>query len=575
LRIKDKIYIILSNNYREADFTCKGDITSMSVEDSIYKELIELVRIPSVTGSEGEVEIARHIYDSLKRERYFMEHPGHLNLVPGPDGHRHSVVALVRSSLNVPDTVLFIGHFDVVGAEVYGDLADKAFDPEALMQAMASRPMDGQARADLESGNWIFGRGVMDMKCGVALELDLLKEFARDPSLFGVNVVVALVFDEEGSSQGMISTLPLLADLAEREGLNFIGAVNTEPTDAGLPGAPGPGYFLSTMGKALVMTYVIGKEAHGGSYFGGLSASLLQSFIDLEIEAHPELRDVLGASVALPPFVLNRECRQKEVYSVSIPHLNMAYYNVFTVARTPRDVLGMFKEAAGRGVKKALDYIDASYMEMKNFGYAGAARERGDVSIFDFAELRRQAARNYTGDFERAEREMALKLKSSGKDLREQGIALLEWEMSWRDKKGPAVIIGFLPPFMPHRSSYGRTEVELRFNRAVEATVSYAENVFGRLLMECPAFGGLCDLSYIGCEIDEGERQTLKENTPGWGVIYDLPFDLMEKLNMPIINLGPLGRGAHTWLERLEWDYALGELPQLLRQFLINSGVGS
>jgi len=102
----------------------------------------------------------------------------------------------------------------------------------------------------------------------------------------------------------------------------------------------------------------------------------------------------------------------------------------------------------------------------------------------------------------------------------------------------------------------------------VEATVSYAETAFGRHLPECPAFGGLCDLSYIGCEIDEVERQTLKENTPGWGVIYDLPFDLMEKLNMPIINLGPLGRGAHTWLERLERDYALRELPQLLRQFI-------
>ena len=80
----------------------------MSVEDRIYEELIKLVRIPSVTGSDGEVEIARHIYDSLKKERYFMEHPGHLNMVPGPDGHRYSVVALVRSFLNVPDTVLFL-----------------------------------------------------------------------------------------------------------------------------------------------------------------------------------------------------------------------------------------------------------------------------------------------------------------------------------------------------------------------------------------------------------------------------------------------------------------------------------
>ena len=144
------------------------------------------------------------------------------------------------------------------------------------------------------------------------------------------------------------------------------------------------------------------------------------------------------------------------MYSVSIPHLSMAYFNVFTVARTPGDVLGLFKEAAGRGAKRALDYIDASYKEMKNFGYAGAARERGRVSVIDFAELRRQAAHNYPGDFERAEREMALKLKSSGKDLREQGIALLEWEMSWRDEKEPAVIIGFLPVSYTHLDVYKR-----------------------------------------------------------------------------------------------------------------------
>jgi len=538
------------------------------VENRIYKELIELVRIPSVTGSDGEVEIARHIYESLKKERYFTENPDHLNLVPGPEEGHSSVVSLVRSSLNVSDTVLFIGHLDVVGAEVYGDLADKAFDPEALMQALRGRVAEKQARADLESGNWIFGRGVMDMKCGVALELDLLKEFASDPSLFAVNLVVALVFDEEGSSQGMISALPFLVALAEREGLRFVGAVNTEPTDAGLPGASGPGYFLSTMGKALVMTYVIGEEAHGGSYYNGLSASLLQDFIDLEIEARPELQDSFANSVAIPPFVLHRECRQRENYSVSIPHLSMAYYNVFTVSRSPGDVLKMFKEAASGGAKKALEYLGASYEAMKNFGYAGVAKRYDEVCILDYEELRKQASRNYLGDFEKAECEMISNLKSSGRDLREQGINLVEWMIPWRDRRGPAVIVGFLPPFMPHRSSYGQSEAEVRFRRAVEATVSYAETAFGRHLPECPAFGGLCDLSYIGCEIDEGERQTLKENTPGWGVIYDLPFDLMEKLNMPIINLGPLGRGAHTWLERLERDYALRELPQLLRQFI-------
>ncbi|MEG3066341.1 M20/M25/M40 family metallo-hydrolase [Acetomicrobium sp.] len=538
------------------------------MEERIYRQLMELVRIPSVTGSEDEIEIARFIYESLAKENYFKEHPSHLALVPGPDGKRISVVAMVRSTADVSDTVLFIGHFDVVGAEVYGELANKAFDPEALGRSLRCRPMDQQAKEDLESGNWIFGRGVMDMKCGVAIELDLLKEFARDPSLFDVNAAVALVFDEEGSSQGMLSVLPFLVQLAEREELRYIGAVNTEPTDAGLPGAPGPGYFLSTMGKALVMVYVVGEEAHGGSYYRGLSAALVQDFINLELEAHPELRDSSANSVTIPPFVLYCECRRKESYSITIPHMSMAYYNVFTVSRSPSDVLKMFKEAASKGAKKALEYLGASYKAMKNFGYTGAVKRYDEVCILSYEELRRQASRNYPGDFEIAEREMISNLKSPDKDLREQGINLAEWMIPWRDQQGPVVIVGFLPPFMPHRSSYGRTETEVHFRRAVESTVSYAETTFGRHLQECPAFGGLCDLSYIGCQVNEGERQILENNIPGWGMLYSLPFESMGRLNMPIINLGPLGRGAHTWAERLERDYALRELPQLLRHFV-------
>lgn len=541
---------------------------SVSMEERIYRQLIELIGIPSVTGSEGEKEITRFICNSLAKEDYFREHPDHLNMVPGPDGKRCSLVAMVRSATERAETVLCIGHLDVVDADVYGDLAKDAFDPESLERALRGLLLDGTVKDDLESGNWIFGRGVMDMKCGLSIELDMLREFARDRRLFNINLVVAAVFDEEGSNQGMISTVPFLHDLSLREGLRYIGAVDTEPTDAGLPGVSDPGYFLSTMGKALAMVYTVGEEAHGGSYYSGISASFMQDYINGELEARPELGDSSRGNVAIPPFVLHRQCRYRENYSVSIPRLSVAYYNVFSVGRAPKNILGSFKKAAARGMEKIVSDLERSHEMLKAEGYRGTARRQKRIPVIEYAKLREEAGRNYPGDFEEAENGWLSELAASGADLREQCIGLVERMLPWLGDKGPVVIVGLLPPYMPFRSSYGDSDGEKRLRRAAEATASYAKEMFGRDLPEYPAFGGLCDLSYVGCEMAEDDRQTLRENIPGWGTLYTLPLESMEKLDIPIINLGPLGRDAHTWRERLERQYALRELPHILRFFI-------
>jgi len=541
---------------------------SMVMEERIYRQLIELVNIPSVTGSEGEKEITRFIYNTLAKEKYFKEHPNHLKTVPGPDGKRCSLVAMVRSASETAETVLCISHLDVVDVDVYGDLAKEAFDPEALQPLLKNYPLDEAAQKDLESGNWIFGRGVMDMKCGVALELDLLEELARNRNSFDVNIVVAAVFDEEGSNQGMISVVPFLEKLAKREELQYIAALNTEPTDAGMPGALEPGYFLSTMGKALVMVYVVGQPAHGGNYFSGISAAFIQNYINIELEAQPELIDASEGGVTIPPFVLNQQCRDRKNYSVSIPHLCVGYYNVFTVGKTPSEIIACFKEAAKRGTEKAIKALEKAYMELATTSYRGAAKKQKNIPVISYEELRNEVAHNFHGDFKKAEKKLMDKLQASGMDLREQGIRLVEWLLSLRKRKDPVIIIGFLPPYMPYRSSYGDSHLEQKLRLAAETTASYARKVFGRKILEYPAFGGLCDLSYVGCEMNDDELESLKANIPGWGTLYELPLESMKKLDMPIINLGPLGRDAHTWIERLERDYALEELPHLLRYFI-------
>jgi len=537
------------------------------MKESLYQQLLELVAIPSITGTDGEIEMAQRLRDSLAGEAYFQAHPKHLQLTQGPDGLRHSLVALVRTAGETDRTVLCISHFDVVDTDVYGDLKDMAFDPPALEKALRGRQLEGAIREDLESGNWIFGRGIMDMKCGVLLELDMLREFARNTRRFNCNLVVATVFDEEGSNTGMTFAVPVLAELAEAEGLRYIAAVNTEPTDAGLPGAATPGYFLGTIGKALPLIYTVGQEAHGGSYYSGLSAALLQNCINDEIEAQPKLAESYAGTVTIPPFLLHQQCRQREHYSVSIPHYSAAYYNIFTLRRGLAEILELFQEAAVRGAAKALDRLHTSYHTLRDAGYPGESQLPTAVPVLTYQELHGEAAANYPGDLKQAEAKWSSELATGGADLREQCIGLVERLLAWRDR-GPAVIVGLLPPFMPFRSSYGQTDAEASLRRAVADTAHYAQECFGRTVVEMPPFGGLCDLSYVGCDMTQAEQRSLQDNLPGWGALYSLPLEAMERLHMPVVNMGPLGRDAHTWKERLERDYALGELPHLLRRLI-------
>ncbi|MBK5247650.1 MAG: hypothetical protein JJE49_10340 [Peptostreptococcaceae bacterium] len=62
-----------------------------------------------------------------------------------------------------------IGHTDTVGIRDYGDLQDLATQPDKLIEALKKVTISEEVRQDLESGNWLAGRGILDMKCGIAI----------------------------------------------------------------------------------------------------------------------------------------------------------------------------------------------------------------------------------------------------------------------------------------------------------------------------------------------------------------------------------------------------------------------
>src|SRR5258706_376353 len=135
---------------------------------------LKLVRFPSITNTPGEVAFAQHLYTLLAAHPYFQANPGHLRIERAPDDPRgrSNVFALVRGG---PRTVVLTGHYDVVSIENYGDLAPYACLPEALLprlvaelEAGAQGEADQLALQDLRSGDYLPGRGALDMKSGLA-----------------------------------------------------------------------------------------------------------------------------------------------------------------------------------------------------------------------------------------------------------------------------------------------------------------------------------------------------------------------------------------------------------------------
>lgn len=150
-------------------------------KDRLYQDFIQLLHVPGISGTRSEVLTAKKVLSLLEEMPYFQSHPAQLWRIPVPDDPlgRFDIAAYLELNPQAKKCVILSGHMDVVGVEEYGHLAELAFDPEALRERITELPLSDEARRDLESGAWIFGRGTADMKLGLALGLELLRHFSE------------------------------------------------------------------------------------------------------------------------------------------------------------------------------------------------------------------------------------------------------------------------------------------------------------------------------------------------------------------------------------------------------------
>lgn len=511
---------------------------------------LRLVSWPSVTGTADEATFAPRLHALLAELPCFREAPDHLVQVPaeGREGCG-SVVALVRG--RGTRTLVLAGHFDTVGVENYGSLSHLACDPEALLAALreelaaaAATPAERLAARDLAGPHFLPGRGVLDMKSGVAVGIAVLEAFARDLGRAG-NLLLVATPDEENRSRGMRSVRDRLPALAKAWGLEIAGAINLDATSDLGDGRTGRSIFLGSVGKLLPFAFVIGRPAHAGAPFEGLSASLIAAEIVGRVEANVDLAESAYGEMMAPPVCLSlKDLRER--YDVTMPDRVWLAFNVLTQHRTPADVLALFGAEVAAAADRALRRYEALAARFPGVPAASYA-----PTILTFEELRRRAAAKGAHD--------AAPPAAGEEDPLTVTAALVDALARRAGLDGPTVVIGFASLHYPAVHLDEGRSADRRLAAAARRAAREIEADCGSTIGIREYFSGISDMSFLGHPA-EG-LDLVAANTP-CPTFVDRPAP--DLLTFPVINIGPWGREFHQKLERLHTGYAFDVLPALL-----------
>ncbi|GLS19554.1 peptidase M20 [Labrys miyagiensis] len=524
-----------------------------------------LVRWPSETGTPDEASFGEKLAGLLREIPYFQDHTEDIALI---DSHgsplTRSVVAVVRGSGR--RTLALAGHYDVVSIGNYRDLAPLAFEPdqlrEALIADLSSRPLapnEERALADFRGGDFIPGRGMLDMKSGVAAGIAVLEEFAAQEEREG-NLILFVTPDEERNSQGMRSLRRALPALTARWGLDIVAGINLDATSDQGDGAEGRAIYRGTIGKLLPFAFVIGQPSHASYPFEGISAHLIAAEIMRAIEANAELCDRAGGEVSPPPICL--EARDfRGGYEVTTPERTWIAFNWLSHSRTPEELFGVFRAKVQGALSRALQHFN---MQAERYAhYLGAAQPSGgqDARVLTVSELLLELAR--VGGEAAVNRIKVLEASLAGNDNPLQLTrALVDAMVAEARVTGPTVIVGFGSLHYPHTHLDDARPSHRAFARALEAARLATERELDTHFKYRDYFTGISDMSFLGHASREDDSRIVAANTPATRHIDGI---VPDALSYPTVNIGPWGREFHQRLERVHAPYAFGILPHFLR----------
>lgn len=529
--------------------------------EEITRELTSQI---SVLETPDEVLMAEKVYEVLSRLPYFQEHPQNLSFVPVKDDpwNRKSVMAIVRGEKKPsPKTVVMIGHIDTVGISDYGSLAPYANQPDVLMEKFKDIELPEAVRRDLESGDYLFGRGIFDMKSGDAIIIALLEQVTQNIGEFEGNLIYGAVCDEEGNSGGMLNLVPRLNQLRKEENLEYLALLDTDYMTSEFEGDENKYVYVGTVGKLMPTFYVVGKETHVGESFKGLDPNQITAQIISRINLNPEFCDVAEGEVTLPPVTLRQQDLKTE-YSCQIAKSAILYFNYATHCSTPDQILERMVGVAQECFQEVVDALNRYYRTFCNMSRRPFHPLPWKARVMTYRELYGTVKQEIPNLDDLMAKKMEQLMARDDIDTRVRTTKLVEYLHDLWSDKDPIVIVYLTPPYYPHVYVEGKSKKDKALLSAVDKAVSTTETDYK--LVYKKFFPYISDLSYGAAPKDPEIIKALKRNTPGFGTFYDLPLEEMQALDLPVLDIGSFGKDAHKFTERIEKHYTFEVAPELV-----------
>lgn len=534
----------------------------MDLTTNMLNTLERLCNLKSTSGTAEEAIAADGIESIISEIGYFKDNRDNLKAQPiidDPYG-RKFVTALYESGQS-KKTVVLLSHFDVVGIEEFGHLKEYAYSPIKYTERLKNENIPNSAKQDLETGEWLFGRGTMDMKCGLAIHIELIRYIYENNIDINGNILLLTVPDEENCSAGMLAAVDYLSSLKDK-GYEFQSVINCEPYFQEFPGDDNRYIYTGAIGKLLPLVFFAGIETHSGEPFNGISSALMSSVATSLIEVNTELCDTYGDYTAPPPICLKQE-DMKSLYSVSTPSFSYAYYNYMTLVSSPEDVINKLKKVCAEAFDIAAERMAKESQKYSAISGKKAASLDLKRTVLSYNELCKIVEEKGI-DIE----SIRNKYKDSKLDTRDMTAYIISDMLKCLPELRPVMIVALAPPYYPHRLA------DEKFKHILDICCSVmdrSEALYAHKLIQKNFFPGLCDLSYLGFD-NPDNYYVLKSNMPVMDLGYKLPVKSLSNINIGGINIGVLGRDVHKYTERLNMPYSFKITPDLvlyaIKQFL-------
>ncbi|MCP3739365.1 M20/M25/M40 family metallo-hydrolase [Rossellomorea sp. BNER] len=538
-------------------------ITHLTTAEQIEIITRELIQIESINGTSGEVELANAVKQWLQSFPYFKKNPMYVweQLIPNDPIERKNVYAFLRSPARTSKTLIYHAHLDTVGIDDFGSMRQNALNSDALESYFKEYPYNKDVQKDAHSGDYLFGRGSVDMQSGIAVHLANLLYFSKHLDELPGNILFMINPDEESQHKGVTTAISELNRLKEEENLDYIVAINTDFITPMYEGDPHRYIYTGSAGKLLPSFYIYGRETHVGDTLSGIDPTLISAEINRRINNNLDLTEDIEGELILPPSCLYQK-DTKMAYNVQTAKSSYLYFNYFIYESTAKEVMDKLESITNEACQHVAETASKQYKEFARRTKLPEANRKWNIevtSLENFILQLEEKGLNPRGVSNRVVQEHGYL------DERMLCFKIAEELQQLDPDKKPRVIIFYAPPYLPHNFLNEENEKDQHLLNVVHDAIDHINEQTNEVFSLKKFFPYLADGSFLSLHETDHEISALVNNFPEMDTLYPIPFSEIRKLNVPSINMGVYGKDGHKWTERVYKPYSFEVLPLLIR----------